>query len=102
MGGERIDGKALAERFRADCKARAAALAAHGQRPGLAVVLAGDDPASQVYVRNKVHACEAAGIFSLKVALPADVSQEALLAKIAALNDDPAIHGILVQLPLFS
>jgi methylenetetrahydrofolate dehydrogenase (NADP+)/methenyltetrahydrofolate cyclohydrolase len=77
-----------------------ASLTARGHRPGLAVILAGEDPASQVYVRNKVNACEAAGIFSLKIDAPADVSQETLLAKINELNHDPAIHGILVQLPL--
>jgi len=95
-----IDGKALAEELRATFKVRAAALAAQGHRPGLAVILAGEDPASQVYVRSKVNACETAGIFSLKIDYPADVSQETLLAKITELNADPAIHGILVQLPL--
>jgi len=100
MGGRLIDGKALAEELRAAFKTRVAALAAQGHRPGLAVILAGEDPASQVYVRNKVNACEAAGIFSLKIDYPADVSQETLLAKITELNADPAIHGILVQLPL--
>jgi methylenetetrahydrofolate dehydrogenase (NADP+)/methenyltetrahydrofolate cyclohydrolase len=100
MSGRLIDGKALADTLRAEFKTRVAALAAKGHRPGLAVILAGEDPASQVYVRNKVNACEAAGIFSLKIDYPADVPQEILLAKIAELNADPAIHGILVQLPL--
>ncbi|MDR1854291.1 MAG: bifunctional methylenetetrahydrofolate dehydrogenase/methenyltetrahydrofolate cyclohydrolase FolD [Azoarcus sp.] len=100
MSAESIDGKALAEELRAGFKARVAALAAHGQRPGLAVILVGEDPASQVYVRNKVNACEAAGIFSQKLVYPADVDPATVLAKIAALNADPAIHGILVQLPL--
>jgi len=100
MGARLIDGKALAEELRTAFKVRAAALTAQGHRPGLAVILAGEDPASQVYVRNKVNACEAVGIFSLKIDYPADVSQETLLAKIAELNADPAIHGILVQLPL--
>ena len=100
MGGRLIDGKALASSLRAAFKTRVAALSAQGHRPGLAVILAGENPASQVYVRNKVDACEAAGIFSLKIDYPADVSQETLLAKIAELNADPAIHGILVQLPL--
>jgi len=100
MGGRLIDGKALAEELRAAFKTHVTALAAQGHRPGLAVILAGEDPASQVYVRNKVNACEAVGIFSLKIDYPADVSQEILLAKIAELNADPAIHGILVQLPL--
>ncbi|MDR2880680.1 MAG: bifunctional methylenetetrahydrofolate dehydrogenase/methenyltetrahydrofolate cyclohydrolase FolD [Azoarcus sp.] len=100
MGGRLIDGKALAEELRETFKTRVEALAARGHRPGLAVILAGEDPASQVYVRNKVGACEAVGIFSLKIDYPADVPQETLLAKIAELNADPAIHGILVQLPL--
>ena len=100
MGGHLIDGKALAEELRATFKTQVAALVARGHRPGLAVILAGEDPASQVYVRNKVNACEAVGIFSLKIDYPAEVSQEILLAKIAELNADPAIHGILVQLPL--
>ncbi|MCL1824750.1 MAG: bifunctional methylenetetrahydrofolate dehydrogenase/methenyltetrahydrofolate cyclohydrolase FolD [Betaproteobacteria bacterium] len=100
MTGRLIDGKALADELRAAFKARVASLTARGHRPGLAVILAGEDPASQVYVRNKVNACEAAGIFSLKIDAPADVSQETLLAKINELNHDPAIHGILVQLPL--
>ena len=100
MGARLIDGKALAEELRAAFKMRVAALASRGHRPGLAVILAGEDPASQVYVRSKVNACEVAGIFSLKIDYPADVPQETLLAKIAELNADPAIHGILVQLPL--
>ncbi|MCL2160575.1 MAG: bifunctional methylenetetrahydrofolate dehydrogenase/methenyltetrahydrofolate cyclohydrolase FolD [Betaproteobacteria bacterium] len=100
MGGRLIDGKALASSLRAAFKTRVAALSAQGHRPGLAVILAGENPASQVYVRNKVDACEAVGIFSLKIDYPANVPQETLLAKIADLNADPAIHGILVQLPL--
>ena len=100
MGGRLIDGKALAEALRAAFKTRVATLTAQGHRPGLAVILAGTNPASQVYVRNKVDACEAVGIFSLKIDYPANVPQETLLAKIADLNADPAIHGILVQLPL--
>jgi methylenetetrahydrofolate dehydrogenase (NADP+)/methenyltetrahydrofolate cyclohydrolase len=100
MGARLIDGKALADELRAAFKTRVVALTARGHRPGLAVILAGEDPASQVYVRNKVNACEAAGIFSMKIVFPADVPQETLLAKIAELNADPAIHGILVQLPL--
>jgi len=100
MGARLIDGKVLAEELRAAFKTRVAALAKQGHCPGLAVILAGEDPASQIYVRNKVNACEAVGIFSLKINYPADVSQETLLAKIAELNADPAIYGILVQLPL--
>ena len=100
MSAHLIDGKILAETLRATFKTRVMALAERGQRPGLAVILVGEDPASQVYVRNKVNACEAAGIFSQKCAYPADVKPETVLAKIAELNADPAIHGILVQLPL--
>ncbi|MCL2076210.1 MAG: bifunctional methylenetetrahydrofolate dehydrogenase/methenyltetrahydrofolate cyclohydrolase FolD [Betaproteobacteria bacterium] len=95
-----LDGKALAEELRATFKARVAALTAQGQRPGLAVILVGEDTASEVYVRNKVNACEAAGIFSQKITYPADVAPGTVLLKIAELNFDPAIHGILVQLPL--
>jgi methylenetetrahydrofolate dehydrogenase (NADP+)/methenyltetrahydrofolate cyclohydrolase len=100
MGARLIDGKALADELRTAFKTRVEALANRGHRPGLAVILSGEDPASQVYVRNKVNACEAAGIFSMKIDLPADVPLVALLAKIAELNANPAIHGILVQLPL--
>ncbi|MDR1662784.1 MAG: bifunctional methylenetetrahydrofolate dehydrogenase/methenyltetrahydrofolate cyclohydrolase FolD [Azoarcus sp.] len=100
MNAHSIDGKALAEELRASFKARVATLAARGHRPGLAVILVGEDPASQVYVRNKVAACEAAGIFSQKIVYPAEAAQAAALAKIAELNADPQIHGILVQLPL--
>ncbi|MDR0701576.1 MAG: bifunctional methylenetetrahydrofolate dehydrogenase/methenyltetrahydrofolate cyclohydrolase FolD [Azoarcus sp.] len=100
MSARLIDGKTLAEELRTAFKARVAALAARGQRPGLAVILIGEDPASQVYVRNKVNACEAAGLFSQKLVYPVDVAQAEVLAKLAELNADPAIHGILVQLPL--
>jgi methylenetetrahydrofolate dehydrogenase (NADP+)/methenyltetrahydrofolate cyclohydrolase len=75
-------------------------LAAEGLRPGLAVVLVGDDPASAVYVRSKGKACEEAGIHSVTIRLPAETTQEELLAQVDALNADPAIHGILVQMPL--
>lgn len=95
-----IDGKALAADLRRELAPRVAALAARGVRPGLAVVLVGDDPASRVYVRNKVRACEETGVDSRHVALPANVDQQELLAAIAALNADSAVHGILVQLPL--
>lgn len=100
MTAKILDGAALAQELRAEFKLRAEALAAQGARPGLAVILVGEDPASQVYVRNKVNACAQAGFHSEKIVLPADATAEALLAKIAALNADPAIHGILVQLPL--
>ena len=95
-----IDGAALSQRIRTEVADRVAALAARGHRPGLAVVLVGEDPASQVYVRNKVAACEKAGLHSVKEQYPADMSEAELLARIDTLNRDPAIHGILVQLPL--
>jgi methylenetetrahydrofolate dehydrogenase (NADP+)/methenyltetrahydrofolate cyclohydrolase len=95
-----IDGKALSETLRAQIAAHAAQLAAKGKRPGLAVILVGDDPASQVYVRNKVKACEDAGFHSVMIKLPADTSEAELLGHISHLNADAAIHGILLQLPL--
>jgi methylenetetrahydrofolate dehydrogenase (NADP+)/methenyltetrahydrofolate cyclohydrolase len=95
-----IDGVALSQRIREEVAQRVAALAAQGARPGLAVVLVGEDPASQVYVRNKVAACEKAGLHSVKEQYPADMTEADLLARIDTLNRDPAIHGILVQLPL--
>jgi methylenetetrahydrofolate dehydrogenase (NADP+)/methenyltetrahydrofolate cyclohydrolase len=95
-----IDGNALAARVRAEIATRAAALGARGVQPCLAVILVGADPASAVYVRNKVAACEKAGIRSLRLDYPPDVAQQAVMAKLAELNADPAVHGILVQLPL--
>ncbi len=95
-----IDGKALAAELRAGLIPRIRRAAEAGQLPGLAVVLVGDEPASAVYVRNKVQACEDVGIRSFADRLPASTSQAALLERIAALNADPAIHGILVQMPL--
>ena len=95
-----IDGNALSRQIRADIARRTAALTARGRPPGLAVVLVGDDPASQVYVRNKVKACEEVGFVSQLDRCPATLSQAELLARIDALNRDPRIHGILVQLPL--
>jgi methylenetetrahydrofolate dehydrogenase (NADP+)/methenyltetrahydrofolate cyclohydrolase len=100
MTGRIIDGVALAASIREDVAKRAAALTAAGMRPGLAVILVGSDPASQVYVRNKVAACEKAGLHSVLEQYPATMSQQELLTRIQALNADPAIHGILVQLPL--
>lgn len=100
MTAKILDGAALAQELRSEFKLRAEALAAQGVRPGLAVVLVGEDPASQVYVRNKVNACAQAGFHSEKIVLPPDTTAAALLERIAALNADPAIHGILVQLPL--
>ena len=96
-----IDGKAFAEGLRARVGAGAAAFAHHaGRRPGLAVVLVGEDAASQVYVGAKSKACEAAGIASFEHRLPADTSEAALLSLVERLNQDAAVDGILVQLPL--
>jgi len=95
-----IDGRALAASLRTDLARRAAALAADGVVPGLAVILVGDDPASAVYVRNKIRACEAVGIRSQAQRLPANINNAELLGRIVELNADPSIHGILVQLPL--
>ena len=100
MSAKIIDGKALAAQVRAAVKSKVAALAQRGIRPGLAVVLAGDDPASKVYVRNKTRACEEVGLRSQQIDYPATVTQEELMACIRKLNADPAVHGILVQLPL--
>lgn len=96
-----IDGKAIAEDIRAQAARAAAALKArHGFEPGIAVVLVGEDPASQIYVRNKDRAVQEAGMRSFQHTLDRDTSQDDLLALIARLNGDPAVHGILVQLPL--
>ncbi|AZG14732.1 bifunctional methylenetetrahydrofolate dehydrogenase/methenyltetrahydrofolate cyclohydrolase FolD [Cupriavidus pauculus] len=100
MSAQLIDGNALAKQIRAEAAQRAARLTAAGHQPGLAVVLVGEDPASQVYVRNKVKACEDNGFYSSLDRYPADLSEADLLARINALNHDPKIHGILVQLPL--
>ncbi|WP_373714746.1 bifunctional methylenetetrahydrofolate dehydrogenase/methenyltetrahydrofolate cyclohydrolase FolD [Roseateles sp.] len=100
MTAQLIDGLALAKATRADVAARAAALTAQGRQPGLAVILVGDNPASQVYVRNKVKACEEAGIRSVLETYDATLTEAELLARVDALNNDPTIHGILVQLPL--
>lgn len=100
MAAKLIDGKALSEQLRAEVGQRAAALAARGHKPGLAVVLVGEDPASAVYVRNKVKACADHGLHSVLEQYPATMTQAELLARVAALNADPAIHGILVQMPL--
>lgn len=100
MSAQLIDGNALAKQIRAEAAQRAARLTAAGHQPGLAVVLVGEDPASQVYVRNKVKACEDNGFYSSLDRYPADLSEADLLARIDALNHDPKIHGILVQLPL--
>ena len=100
MSAQLIDGVALSQKLRAEIASRAAALTAQGKQPGLAVILVGEDPASHVYVRNKVKACGDVGIHSVLEKYEADMSEQALLDRIATLNADPAIHGILVQMPL--
>ena len=100
MTADTIDGNALAQHWREQVARDCVALQARGVKPGLAVLLVGDNPASQVYVRNKVKACEQAGLYSVLEQLPADLSESDLLARVDALNRDPLIHGILVQLPL--
>ena len=100
MTAQLIDGNVLSRQLRTDVARRSAALRARGVTPGLAVVLVGDNPASQVYVRNKVKACEESGLHSVLERYPATLSEADLLARIDALNQDRAIHGILVQLPL--
>jgi methylenetetrahydrofolate dehydrogenase (NADP+)/methenyltetrahydrofolate cyclohydrolase len=100
MAAKILDGKALAARIRAGLADEAKVLAARGVQPGLAVVLAGEDPASQIYVRNKTKACAEAGFRTFDHKLPADTSEAALLQLVAKLNADPHVDGILVQLPL--
>jgi len=100
MAARILDGKSLAAQARASVKREVEALAQRGIRPGLAVILAGDNPASRVYVTNKVRACEETGVRSELYELPASVGEEALIERVLALNDDEAVHGILVQLPL--
>ncbi|MEX3946519.1 bifunctional methylenetetrahydrofolate dehydrogenase/methenyltetrahydrofolate cyclohydrolase FolD [Paraburkholderia sp. EG287B] len=95
-----IDGNALSKKLRAEVATRAAALTARGHQPGLAVVLVGDNPASEVYVRNKVKACEDNGLYSSYDRYPESLSEADLLKRIDELNRDPKINGILVQLPL--
>ena len=95
-----IDGVALSAQLREDVTRRTLALKARGVTPGLAVLLVGDNPASQVYVRNKVKACADSGLHSVLERHDADMTEAALLARIEALNNDPSIHGILVQLPV--
>jgi methylenetetrahydrofolate dehydrogenase (NADP+)/methenyltetrahydrofolate cyclohydrolase len=100
MTAQLIDGNALARQLRADVAQRTSALKARGITPGLAVILVGQDPASQVYVGKKVQACQEAGLHSVLETYDASLSEADLLARVRALNVDPAIHGILVQLPL--
>jgi methylenetetrahydrofolate dehydrogenase (NADP+)/methenyltetrahydrofolate cyclohydrolase len=100
MTAQLIDGTALSRQIRADIARRAAALSARGRQPGLAVILVGDDPASAGYVRNKIKACEDTGIRSVFEKYDATLTEAELLGRIDALNADPSIHGILVQMPL--
>lgn len=100
MSAKIINGTQLSNALRTEVAQRAAALTAKGQQPGLAVILVGDSQASQVYVRNKIKACEENGIFSVFEKYDAAMTEAELLARVAALNHDPKIHGILVQLPL--
>ena len=100
MTAQLIDGNALSRQLRADVASRVSALKARGITPGLAVILVGENAASQVYVRNKVKACEDAGLHSVLETWPATLSEADLLARVDALNSDASIHGILVQLPL--
>ncbi|MGI9217579.1 MAG: bifunctional methylenetetrahydrofolate dehydrogenase/methenyltetrahydrofolate cyclohydrolase FolD [Hydrogenophaga sp.] len=100
MTAQLIDGNALSKQLRADVSARVTALKARGITPGLAVILVGDNAASQVYVRNKVKACEDTGMHSVLETWPATMTEAELLARVDALNNDATIHGILVQLPL--
>ncbi|MGH8704946.1 MAG: bifunctional methylenetetrahydrofolate dehydrogenase/methenyltetrahydrofolate cyclohydrolase FolD [Burkholderiales bacterium] len=100
MSARLIDGKSLAASVRASLKGAVEALAARGVRPGLAALLAGDHAASQIYVRNKMRACAETGLHSEVHEFPESVSESAVLERIAQLNADPRVHGILVQLPL--
>ena len=95
-----LDGKKLSASLREELKARVEALKARGVTPGLGVIRVGDDAASEVYVRNKARMCERLGMHSVVLHLPEDTTQEQLLARIDEMNRDPALHGILVQLPL--
>jgi methylenetetrahydrofolate dehydrogenase (NADP+)/methenyltetrahydrofolate cyclohydrolase len=100
MSARIIDGVALGKAIRAEVATEVAKLSASGRRPGLAVVLVGEDPASKAYVGSKEKACQEAGMHSVKIARDATISEPELLAIVAQLNADPAVHGILVQLPL--
>ena len=96
---ELIDGRAIAEKVYEQLRGEIAELKARGVQPGLAVVLVGDDPASRAYVRSKDKMCRELGLHSVKLELPAETTQEDLLALVRELNRDPAMHGILVQSP---
>ena len=100
MTAQLIDGNALAKRIRAEVSGRTQALKARGVQPALSIILVGDDPASQVYTRHKVNDSTETGLKATLETYPADLSEAALLDRIRALNADPQVHGILVQLPL--
>ena len=100
MTAKILDGKSLAATTRSALKQKVDALVQRGVRPGLTVILAGDDPASKVYVRNKTSACAEVGVRSQQIDYPASVTQAELIGRISKLNADPGVHGILVQLPL--
>jgi len=100
MAARRIDGKALAEAVLEECRGRVQALAARGVRPGLAVILVGDNPASRAYIGNKVKACGRVGVHSVVHEFPQAATQDEVIVRVRELNADPSIHGILVQLPL--
>ena len=100
MPAQLLDGNILSKKLRAKIAARGAIVTAKGVRPGLAVIVVGDNPASQIYVRNKVKACEDVGFHSVLESFSVELGEAELLARIATLNADPSIHGILVQLPL--
>ena len=100
MAAEILDGKSMSEGLRKEIAERTARLKARGVTPGLAVILAGNDPASEIYVRNKGNGCAETGMYSRTIRLPEETTQAELEAAIGELNADPAIHGILVQLPL--
>ncbi len=100
MTAKIIDGVAIAKVVKEECRNRVEILKSKGTTPGLAVVIVGEDPASKVYVRNKIHACEEVGIHSAIHEFPGTASQQEIITCVRGLNQDPAIHGILVQLPL--
>ena len=101
MSARILEGKVFAQAFREDAQKKAAALREqYGVQPGLAVIIVGSNPASQVYVRNKHKSCEALGIYSEVIEMPETTTKDELIAKIDALNTNSKIHGILVQLPL--
>ena len=100
MSANILSGKTMSEELRAEIASRVSALRAKGLTPGLAVILVGNDPASEIYVRNKGNGCTEVGMYSRTINMPAETTQEELESAIDALNNDPAIHGILVQLPL--